>query len=50
MNCNDQYVIANSMCNINFPCIVYNDNICRIQCHLKSHDDGLKFLYNFSKL
>tara|TARA_E500000178_G_C17008367_1_gene749318 strand:+ start:37 stop:642 length:606 start_codon:yes stop_codon:yes gene_type:complete len=51
MNCNDQYVIANSTYNINFPCIVANDNIYGIQCHPeKSHDDGLKFLYNFSKL
>ena len=33
MNCNDQYVIANSMYNINFPCIVANDNIYGIQCH-----------------
>ena len=33
MNCNDQYVIANSTYNINFPCIVANDNIYGIQCH-----------------
>lgn len=51
MNCNDQYVLANANYNINFPCIVANDNIYGIQCHPeKSHDDGLNFLYNFSKL
>lgn len=51
MKCNNNFVLANANYHESFPSIVKKDNIYGIQCHPeKSHDDGLKLLYNFSKL
>lgn len=51
MKCHNNFVLANANYHESFPSIVKKDNIYGIQCHPeKSHDDGLKLLYNFSKL
>ena len=51
MKCSQDIVMAETNYSNIFPTVINVDNIFGIQCHPeKSHDDGLKFLYNYSKL